>query len=89
MNYSDRPEGWIGWDCFGEVIKSGDKVQAVEEETDRKGQSDYDFCSVGKEGKATEHSGHRDISWFVSVDFPNGGATRTVGCADYHLKKLP
>ena len=90
LNGTNRPEGWIGWDCFGEVIKSGDKVQVVEEETERKGRSDYGFCSVGRMGKAVGHSGHRTISWCVSVCFPNdGGATQTAWCADYRLQKSP
>ena len=79
------PEGIIGYDCNGTYIRKDDIVEVVEEDETRKRFSEYDFCSVGKRGKASRHFTF-PAGWFVTVDF--GGEEKTVGCLDISLKKV-
>lgn len=78
------PECGIGWYCDGQVIMPEDTFEVVEEEKERKGDPQYAFCSKGKQGTAKYLVG----SWIVGAEFPTDNGPQTVGCADFHLRKL-
>ena len=76
------PEGCIGYDCEGKIIKEGDAVLVIEEDKYRAGNAKYKFCSKGQVGNATPHFSFL-AGWFVTVKFDGG---EPVGCVDYHLQ---
>lgn len=75
---------YIGWDCEGELIKSGDKVKVIEKEEQRRDDPDYNYCSKGKQGKALSHF----MGWMIRVEFKTKKGRKTAGCADINLKKI-
>ena len=76
------PEGCIGYDCDGKVIKENDLVEVLKEDDIRKNMPRYDFCSVGCRGRATKNFSFPE-GWFTSVIFEGDDK---VGCLDYHLR---
>jgi hypothetical protein len=80
----DIPPDCIGFDCNGEMIHDGDKVEVIAEEKERKGNPEYKFCSCGKIGIASLHYSF-PAGWVVDVKFETG---QNVGCVDYNLRIL-
>ena len=82
LRWAELPEGCIGYDCEGRVIKEGDTVEVVKADELREGNRRYEYCSVGHRGRAESH-GSFPIGWFTMVVFENN---QSVGCVDYHLR---
>jgi len=80
----------LGYDCEEQIIKAGDELIVEEEEPLRINHPEYKFCSKGKKGKAVGEKKLNDfIHWFINVEFPTeNNENRTVGCVDYHLRKV-
>ena len=76
------PEGCVGYDCEGVVIKEGDEVEVVAEEMERARHPAYMFCQIGKRGTAHKHDCFPRAS-LVSVAFEGNG---TVWCSDCHVR---
>ena len=73
---------FIGWDCEGQKLYIGDKVEVeVEDNNGRCQKPEYAFCSKGKQGIIVRHF----CDWVVTVLFPGGVS---VGCVDINLKKI-
>jgi hypothetical protein len=83
LSFATIPEGCIGYDCEGKVIKEGDIVEVVVAESSRERSPEFTFCGRGKRGKASKHFSF-PIGWTITVDFGNG--YEQVGCGDYRTR---
>lgn len=78
--FQTPPGDCLGFDCEGIKLRANDKVEVIRDEMPRQGQSDFDYCSVGKHGVLLDHY----MGWVVLVEFEGN----TVGCLDLNLRKL-
>jgi hypothetical protein len=82
-------KGGIGWDCDGNIIMPGDKVEVVKEDKMRRGMSEFSFCSIGAQGKVVEHLySVSPRNWIIIVEFMVDGKPNIIGCDDLQLRKV-
>ena len=72
-------------DIENEELFVDDTVEVVREEEERINNSDYNFCSVGKQGKVVEMG---FCIHGVNVEFQTSQGLRKIECSMKNLKKI-
>ncbi|MEK7586115.1 MAG: hypothetical protein AAB477_02720 [Patescibacteria group bacterium] len=79
----------IGYDCNGNLIKAGDRVEVVEEELFREDNSEFEFCSKGKQGIAVCKPGenYKSCNFAIEIEFDGeNGEKKRIYTWDYFLQ---
>ena len=85
---SEKPGDVLGYDCHGNVIKVGDRVEVCEEDSERSGKHEFAFCGAGKRGVAVRLEHRLLCRCIMSVEFPSGQTYIRVGCLDSQLRRI-